>query len=44
MDKIKKKIEVFLILEMKEKLRQKAKDMGITMSEVVKRLLEEHLK
>jgi len=40
----KEKIEVFLTKIMKEKLRQNAKDTGITMSEVIKRLLENYLK
>jgi antitoxin component of RelBE/YafQ-DinJ toxin-antitoxin module len=40
----KKKIEVFVTHEMKEKLRTNAKKSGITMSEVIKRMLEEYLK
>lgn len=43
-DKTKRKIEVFLTESMKEKLRAKAKESGITMSEVVKRMLEKELK
>jgi predicted DNA-binding protein len=44
METIKKKIEVFVTFEMKEKLRCAAKKSGNTMSEIIKRMLEEYLK
>jgi predicted DNA-binding protein len=42
--KDKNKVEVFVTVEMKEQLRAFAKKSGITMSEVIKRMLEEYLK
>jgi predicted HicB family RNase H-like nuclease len=44
MKELKKKIEVFVLSEMKEQLRKQAKQSGITMSELIKRMLEEYLK
>lgn len=42
--KVKKKIEIFLTEENKEKLRVKAESMGIGMATVIKIALEEYLK
>ena len=44
MKNIKEKIEVYVISSTKERLRAKADSMGITMSELIKRMLEEYLK
>jgi hypothetical protein len=40
----KKKIEVFVTSEVKEKIRNKAKDLGVSMGDVIKRALENYLK
>lgn len=42
--KNKQKIEVFLTIDSKEKLREKAGKLGISMAEVIKRALEIYLK
>jgi hypothetical protein len=39
----KSKIEVFLTTEIKNKLRDRANKHGTTMSEIIKRMLEEYL-
>lgn len=44
MRKNKEKIEVYLLPDIKKMLRTKADLMGITMSELIKRMLEEYLK
>lgn len=44
MKEVKKKIEVFVLPEMKEQLRTQAEKLGITMSELIKRMLGEYLK
>jgi hypothetical protein len=40
----KQKVEVFLTKSTKEKLRQRSKELGTTMAEVIKRLLDDFLK
>jgi hypothetical protein len=44
MRKNKEKIEVYLLVDMKKMLKSKADLLGITMSELIKRMLEEYLK
>ncbi len=43
MEPIKKKIEVYVNEDFKIKLRKKAKELGVTMGEVIKRALEIYL-
>lgn len=40
----KEKLEIFMSKVMKEKVRAKAKELGTSMAEVIKRALEEYLK
>ncbi len=42
--KNKEKIEVFLTVANKNCLKARSKELGVTMSEIVKRLLEEYFK
>jgi hypothetical protein len=44
MRKNKEKIEVYVLSDTKKILKSKADLMGITMSELIKRMLEEYLK
>ena len=39
----KKKIEVFVSEDIKNKLKSQARDKGITLSELIKRIFENHL-
>lgn len=43
METIKKKIELYVTLEMKEQIRKIAKKSGLTMTEYIKRILEDKL-
>jgi predicted DNA-binding protein len=43
METIKKKIELYVTSEMKEQIRKIAKKSGLTMTEYIKRILEEKL-
>jgi hypothetical protein len=40
----KKKIEVFVTTEVKDKIRNRAKELGVSMGDIVKRSLEIYLK
>ncbi len=42
--KNKEKLEIFMPKEMKDKTRDRAKKLGTSMSEIIKRALEEYLK
>jgi predicted DNA-binding protein len=43
METIKKKIELYVTSEMKEQIRKIAKKSGLTMTEYIKRILEDKL-
>lgn len=43
MESIKKKIELYVTSEMKEQIRKIAKKSGLTMTEYIKRILEDKL-
>jgi predicted DNA-binding protein len=43
MEPIKKKLELYVTSEMKEQIRKIAKKSGLTMTEYIKRILEEKL-